>query len=95
MLTEATERAVAHINKNEVLLTGGVAANKRLAEMLQLMCKERGIKFAVVPKDLSGDNGAMIAWAGILENKAGIKNKISETKVNQDWRTDQVEVIWS
>jgi len=95
MLTEATERAVAHINKSEVLLTGGVAANGRLAEMLQLMCKERGVKFAVVPKSLAGDNGAMIAWTGILEHKAGIKQNILDTKVNQDWRTDQVEVLWS
>src|SRR3989344_572309 len=95
MLTEATERAVAHINKSEVLLTGGVAANGRLAEMLQLMCKERGIRFSVVPKSLAGDNGAMIAWTGILEHKAGIKQNILDTKVNQDWRTDQVEVLWS
>src|SRR3989344_6191284 len=95
MLTEATERAVAHIDKKEILLTGGVAANKRLAEMLRLMCKERGVKFAVVPRELSGDNGAMIAWAGILEHKAGIKQNILDTKVNQDWRTDQVEVLWS
>jgi len=94
-LVEATERAIAHINKTEVLLTGGVAANKRLIEMLELMCKERGAKFAVVPKELSGDNGTMIAWLGILEHKAGRKVKIGETAVNQDWRTDQVDVIWA
>ena len=92
ILTEATERAVAHINKSEVLLTGGVAANKRLAGMLETMCKARNVKFAVVPKNLAGDNGAMIAWVGILEHKAGVKQK--EMKVNQDWRTDQVNATW-
>ncbi len=30
MVTEVTERALAHTEKKEVLLTGGVAANKRL-----------------------------------------------------------------
>ncbi len=40
MLTEVTERAMAHINKSELLLTGGVAANKRLHEMLEIMCNE-------------------------------------------------------
>ncbi len=95
ILTEATERAVAHINKSEVLLTGGVAANKRLAEMLQLMCKERGVRFSVVPRDLAGDNGAMIAYAGILAHNSGIKQKISETTINQDWRTDEVEITWN
>ena len=91
-LTEATERAIAHINKKEILLTGGVAANSRLQEMLKIMAKERGVKFAVVPMKLAGDNGAMIAWQGILKHKAGYKIKNSE--VNQTWRTDDVDVDW-
>src|SRR4030066_1297354 len=33
MVTEVTERALAHTEKNEVLLTGGVAANRRLQYM--------------------------------------------------------------
>jgi len=94
ILTEATERAIAHINKNEILLTGGVAANTRLQKMLATMAKERKVKFAAVPKDLAGDNGAMIAWQGILEYKAGRKQNIKDTKINQNWRTDQVDVIW-
>ncbi len=94
MLTEATERAVAHIGKDEVLLTGGVAANKRLAAMLKQMCKERGIKFAVCPFRLSGDNGAMIAWQGIVEYTAGKRQMIEDTEIDVRWRTDQVEVNW-
>ena len=88
MLTEVVERALAHTEKNEVLLTGGVAANKRLQEMLQKMCDERGAKFYVVPRDLAGDNGAMIAWAGIISNRT---DKIEDTTINQKWRTDEVE----
>ena len=92
ILTEATERAIAHINKKEILLTGGVAANKRLQEMLAMMSKDRKVKFDVVPRDLSGDQGAMIAWQGILEYKAGKRMKIRDTKTNQTWRTDQVNI---
>ncbi|MBI2005187.1 MAG: tRNA (adenosine(37)-N6)-threonylcarbamoyltransferase complex transferase subunit TsaD, partial [Candidatus Aenigmarchaeota archaeon] len=66
MLTEVTERALAHTNKNEVLLVGGVAANKRLQEMMKVMCGERNAKFYVVPQESSGDNGFMISWVGIL-----------------------------
>ena len=33
MLVEVTERALAHTQKNEVLLIGGVAANKRLIQI--------------------------------------------------------------
>lgn len=94
MLTEATERAVAHIGKDEVLLTGGVAANKRLTSMLARMCKDREIKFAVCPFSLAGDNGAMIAWQGIVEHSSGKRQKILDTEIDGRWRTDQVEVNW-
>lgn len=91
MLAEVTERALAHLGKNEVLLTGGVAANERLQEMMNTMCKERGAKFEVVPRELSGDQGGMIAWTGILAHKSG--QKISKD-VDSRWRTDDVEVLW-
>ncbi len=94
-LTEATERAIAHINKKEILLTGGVAANSRLQKMLKTMSKERGVKFAVVPQELAGDNGAMIAWQGILEYKAGKKQNIRETAIKQNWRTDDIDITWN
>ncbi|HKZ49924.1 MAG TPA: bifunctional N(6)-L-threonylcarbamoyladenine synthase/serine/threonine protein kinase [Candidatus Nanoarchaeia archaeon] len=94
MLTEATERAIAHINKTEVVLTGGVAANQRLTEMVRKMCEERNVKFAVVPKPLAMDNAAMIAMNGIQLFKAGVRNTIEETKINPYQRTDQVNVAW-
>jgi len=63
-LTEVTERAMAHTEKQEVLLGGGVAANKRLRNMVQTMAEERNARFFVPPKDLCIDNGAMVAAAG-------------------------------
>jgi len=38
MLVEVSERALAHAEKKEVLLVGGVGANSRLREMLKIMC---------------------------------------------------------
>ena len=93
MLVEVTERAVAHTGKSEVLLTGGVAANKRLQEMLKIMCKERGAKFFTVSRDLSGDNGAMIAWAGILAYQSGEK-PVKKAETDSRWRTDDVDIKW-
>ena len=43
MLAEVTERAMAHVGKDEVLLGGGVAQNMRLREMIGEMAKEREI----------------------------------------------------
>ena len=91
MLAEVTERALAHIEKNEVLLVGGVASNKRLQEMMKMMCEERKNKFYVVPDELSGDNGVMIAWTGMLQRK--IKENLVE-KINPNWRVDQIKIPW-
>jgi N6-L-threonylcarbamoyladenine synthase len=94
MLTEVTERAMAHTGIEEVLLGGGVASNKRLQEMLNTMASARGAKFAVPPKKLCIDNGAMIAWTGIIMYEAGVRMDISETQVKQRFRTDEVDVKW-
>jgi bifunctional N6-L-threonylcarbamoyladenine synthase / protein kinase Bud32 len=98
MLTEVTERAMAHCNKKEVLLIGGVAANKRFCEMLDIMCKERGAKFHPVPIKYSGDQAGMIAWTGIIMYKANKKYydhlNLHDVDINPTWRIDQVNVDW-
>lgn len=94
MITEVTERALAHTEKKEVLLTGGVAASKSLQKMLQEMCDQRGAKLLICPREFATDNAAMIAWTGILAHQSGTKMKMIETKINQKFRSDQVEVSW-
>ena len=93
-LTEVTERAMAHTEKNNVLLGGGVASNKRLREMVQIMAEERGASFFVPTRDLCIDNGAMIAWLGILMYKSGIRLKVEGSFIDQRFRTDMVDVTW-
>jgi glycoprotease/Kae1 family metallohydrolase len=94
MLAEATERALAHTQKREVLLTGGVAANKRLIEMLKIVAEDHGARFVVVPREYSGDSGAQIAWTGILAASAGVKVDVSKSFVKPRWRLDTVDVPW-
>jgi len=93
-LTEVTERAMAHTEKNEVLLGGGVASNNRLREMVQKMAYDRDACFFVPSKDLCIDNGAMIAWLGVLMYKSGIRMRIKDTFIDQRFRTDMVDVTW-
>jgi len=88
MLAEISERALAHLGKKEFVLTGGVAANKRLQEILRKMCEERNIKFGTVPMDLANDNGAMIAWTGIVWKKNNIKGL---DNINPYWRPEEIE----
>ena len=94
MLTEVTERALAHTEKPEVLLTGGVAANKRLQEMLRIIAEEHNARFCVVPKEYALDNGAMIAWTGVLAYKYGLTIPVERSMVKRKWRLDEVDVPW-
>ena len=94
MLVEVTERAMAHVEKNEVLLGGGVVQNKRLQEMVRIMAEERGAKMFVPPGSLCVDNGAMIGWTGIVMHKSGLSTKIEESGVRQRYRTDEVDLPW-
>ncbi len=94
MVTEVTERALAHTEKREVLLTGGVAANKRLQAMLSVIASEHDAQFMVVPKEFASDNGAMIAWTGVLAYMHGLVMPIEESFVKLKWRVDKVVVPW-
>jgi universal protein Kae1 len=93
-LTEVAERALAHTEKKELLLTGGVAASRALREMLGKMCRARGAKLFVPSAGFCIDNGAMIGWLGLLMRKAGVRQSLAETKIDQSERTDAVKVFW-
>lgn len=94
MVMEVTERAMAHTGKNELLLGGGVACNLRLQEMAMKMCEERNAECFIPASEFLVDNGAMIAWLGIIEHKAGLQTPVAESKVLPYWRTDEVDVAW-
>jgi glycoprotease/Kae1 family metallohydrolase len=94
MVAEVTERALAHTGKKEVLLTGGVAANKRLQSMVRSIAEEHGAQFDVVPAEFAVDNGAMIAWAGVLAYTQGVVTPVEKSFVKLRWRVEEVEVPW-
>lgn len=95
MLVEVTERALSHAEKKEAMLVGGVGANKRLGEMLNTMCQERGAKFFLPPRKFMGDNGSMIAYTGLIMLKSGTLTPLQESKVRPGYRTDDVVVTWA
>jgi universal protein Kae1 len=94
MLTEVTERALAHTEKQEVLLTGGNAANERLQSMLRVMAEDQNAKFGVVSTEYATDNGTMIAWTGVLCYRHNLTVPVEESFVKLKWRLDEVEVPW-
>ncbi len=93
MLVEVSERALAHCDKNELLLGGGVACSKILREKARIMCEERGAKLFVPENQFLVDNAAMIAWLGILEKKAASKD-YSKLVIKPYERTDDMNAFW-
>jgi N6-L-threonylcarbamoyladenine synthase len=97
MLVEASERALAHTGKKELLLGGGVACNKRLQEMARIMCEERGCKYFCPENQFLVDNSGMIAFLGEIMFKKNLFTKVEDVyklDILPRERTDDVLVGW-
>lgn len=95
MVAETIERAISFSGKKELLVVGGVAANKRLREMIDNACGRHSSKLLILPTKYAGDNGCQIAWTGIIDylsNKKAVD--IEKSFVHQSWRIDTIDVHW-
>lgn len=94
MLVEITERAMAHCDTKDVLIVGGVGCNERLQEMMRTMCSERGGRLFATDDRYCIDNGAMIAYTGLLEFAHGASTPLEDSTFTQRFRTDEVKAVW-
>ncbi|ELY47513.1 bifunctional N(6)-L-threonylcarbamoyladenine synthase/serine/threonine protein kinase [Natronorubrum sulfidifaciens] len=94
MLTEVAERALSLTGSDELVLGGGVGQNARLREMLETMCDQRGADFHAPEPRFLGDNAGMIAVLGAKMYDAGDTIALPESRVNPNYRPDQVAVTW-
>ncbi|MDD3048755.1 MAG: tRNA (adenosine(37)-N6)-threonylcarbamoyltransferase complex transferase subunit TsaD [Bacilli bacterium] len=72
ILTKKAMRAVREYNVKQLLLAGGVAANKGLREALKKMCEEANIDLVVPAIKYCTDNAAMIGSAAYFAYQKGI-----------------------
>ncbi|XP_054165241.1 tRNA N6-adenosine threonylcarbamoyltransferase-like [Oppia nitens] len=94
MLVETTERAMALMESQEVLIVGGVACNLRLQQMMAIMAEERGAKVFATDDRYCIDNGAMVAHTGAIMFQSGHRTQWMDTGCTQRFRTDEVLVTW-
>ncbi|HZW84414.1 MAG TPA: O-sialoglycoprotein endopeptidase, partial [Nitrososphaerales archaeon] len=94
MATEVTERALAFTGKSEVMIVGGVAANRRLSNMMTSMARRHDAAVTFTPIEYSGDCGAQIAWTGVLALGKDITVLVEDASVRQSWRLDTVDIPW-
>jgi N6-L-threonylcarbamoyladenine synthase len=62
-------KKINEANRNKFVVAGGVAANKKIREVLTNLCEEEDFEAIFPPIDLCGDNAAMIAMVGLEKFK--------------------------
>ena len=76
VLVEKTMRACEEYRVRQVLLAGGVAANRGLRKALSSRCEQAGIPLLIPPLELCTDNAAMIAAAAFLKWERGEMSRL-------------------
>ena len=80
-------------NKNKIfVVAGGVAANKKIREVLIKLCNEENFEAIFPPINLCGDNAAMIAFAGLEKFKQNQFNDL-DFPAKPRWQLDEKAVF--
>jgi len=90
-LAEIVERGMAHFGLRELAITGGVARNRRLQQLLREMSELRGYDYFFPEDKFLSDNGAMIALAGYFSKRV---ERPEDTRINQYERVDSYTAEW-
>jgi N6-L-threonylcarbamoyladenine synthase len=91
-VTDRTANAVAWFRRKypkgiSLVVSGGVAANKRLRRRLTDLADDAGLRFVAPPPELCTDNGAIIAWAGIERLRLGLVDDL-DAPIRPRWPLD-------
>ena len=80
VLTKKIKKAIELTGRDEVIIAGGVAANKALRSAVKELENSMGIKVYYPDLKYWGDNAAMIAFVGSLRSSDGVNNKASSVR---------------
>lgn len=85
------------IDSIDLVVSGGVAANKYIVDGIQLACREcydeTNMKVFAPSKHLCSDNGLMVAWNGMLRYKHFMETNPNKSIVDQETFSDTDELV--
>ena len=83
---EKTARAAEHHGRRRVVLGGGVAANRTLAQALRARVQRLGAEVYAPSVRLATDNAAMIARAGLFHFERGEREHAVQSAIASDFQ---------
>ena len=83
---------INELNEKIFVVAGGVAANKKIREILTKLCKEENFEAIFPPINLCGDNAAMIALVGLEKFKKSQFNDL-DFPAKPRWQLDESAVF--
>ena len=81
-------RKINNLSKNRFVVAGGVAANKKIRQVLTGLCEEEEFEVIFPPINLCGDNAAMIAMVGLEKFKINQFSKLDHP-AKPRWPVDE------
>ena len=89
VLIYKTLKAMNSLNLNQIVVSGGVGANKQLREKLTKSSQENNFQLFFPSLEFCTDNGAMIALAGYLRHSLSEKKDYRFTVIPR-WRLTEI-----
>ncbi len=89
-LTIKCKKAFKETGLKQLLVAGGVSANKNLRHKLKIMCKEEEVKIFYPRLEFCTDNGAMVAYTGWRRLAIGCRDSL-EINVYPRWDIDGIK----
>ncbi|MBC6413772.1 MAG: tRNA (adenosine(37)-N6)-threonylcarbamoyltransferase complex transferase subunit TsaD [Chromatiales bacterium] len=87
-----SKRALQQTSYKQLVVAGGVAANRRLRNKLKELAKDCAVEVIYPKPDLCMDNGVMIAHAGMLRLRAGQPEDLLP-QVNARWSLSDLQPL--
>ena len=84
VLTRKTIRALKEYNVNNLIVAGGVSANRGLRESLKDACAKENIKVSFPRLSYCTDNAAMIGAAAYFAHEKGVRGDLTLTAMATD-----------